>query len=551
MMNSLMKTGLLVLLLSLAAGLYAEDSANTKATPTNLELGRQLYLEGMLPSGKTISGRVRGDIELSGKQVICGTCHRKSGMGSSEGDQVIPALAGIMLFEPLRLPTSSNPLAPTQRPAYTDETLKRAIRDGIDSNGMPLDPLMPRYPLSDRELDLVIGYLKSLSMERSPGVDDKEIHFTTIVAGDVSAADRKALKDVMRVYVEQKNSESRHETYRAENAPWHKKWLFEPYRKWVMHVWELQGDSASWGEQLKARYAEQPVFAVLSGIGEGSWKPVHDFCQAQQVPCLFPTISLPVIQEDDFYPIYLSKGMALEGELVNLHLLSGQSTDPLIQVYRQGDLKAETAANGLIGARGEKAVNTLVWEKESSSPSARFWESLLQKQADAQLVLWMQSEQLINLWPVLEKSQAWSRVYLSSTLFGTDGHSIPPQLRNRVFLTRTQELPSRTARLLLRSTGWLKAKKIYAPEALDVQANAYLALKVAGDALTHIRGYFFRDYLIERIEHTVDNVPYTSVYPRISMAPEQRFAAKGGYITQFASAAGAKLKAVSDWVIPQ
>ncbi len=551
MMNSLMKSGLLVLLLTLAAGVYADDSANTKETPTNLELGRQLYLEGMLPSGKTISGRVRGDIGLSGKQVICGTCHRKSGMGSSEGDQVIPALAGSMLFKPLRLPTSSNPLAPTQRPAYTDETLKRAIRDGIDSNGLPLDPLMPRYPLSDHELDLVIGYLKSLSVEWSPGVDGKEIHFATIVAGDVSAADRKALKDVMRVYVEQKNSESRHETYRAENAPWHKKWLFEPYRKWVMHVWELQGDSASWGEQLKAHYAEQPVFAVLSGIGEGSWKPVHDFCQAQQVPCLFPTTSLPVIQEDDFYPIYLSKGMALEGELVNLHLQSGQSTAPLMQVYRQGNLKAETAAYGLIGARGEKAVNTLVWEKESSSPSAQFWESLLQKQADTRLVLWMESEQLINLWPVLEKSQAWSRVYLSSTLFGADGHSIPPPLRDRVFLTRTQELPSRTARLLLRSTGWLKAKKIYAPEALDVQANAYLALKVAGDALTHIRSYFFRDYLIERIEHTVDNVPYTSVYPRISMAPEQRFAAKGGYITQFASNAGAKLEAVTDWVIPQ
>ena len=78
-----------------------------------------------------------------------------------------------------------------------------------------------------------------------------------------------------------------------------------------MHVWELQGDSDTWGEQLATLYREQPVFAVLSGIGEGSWQPVHAFCESEHLPCLFPTTDLPVIAEKDFYPIYLSKGMTL------------------------------------------------------------------------------------------------------------------------------------------------------------------------------------------------------------------------------------------------
>ncbi len=550
-MNLFQKTGLLLCLLLFATAVNADAKDKPQPVATNLELGRQLYMDGMLPSGKTIAGRVRGDIELTGKQVICGTCHRKSGMGSSEGDQVIPALAGSMLFKPLRLPTSSNPLAPTQRPAYTEETLKRAIRDGIDSNGIPLDPLMPRYPLSDQELDLVIGYLKTLSVERSPGVDDKEIHFATIIAGDVSEADRKALTDVMDAYVTQKNSETRHETFRAENAPWHKKWLFEPYRKWVMHVWELKGPSKSWGEQLKALYAQQPVFAVLSGVGKGSWNPVHDFCETQQVPCLFPTTDLPVIEEDDFYPIYLSKGMTLEGELVDLYLRNGKSTAPLVQIYRKGDLKAATAARALQEARKGKSLKTVLWEKESSRPSAQFWKELLEQQKGAELVIWMSEAQLTNLWPLFKKNLGSSLIFLSSTLFGPDAKAVPAALRDRVFLTRTKAVPSNIRKMLLRSTGWLKAKKVYAPDALEVQANAYLALKVAGDALVHIRGYFFRDYFIERIEHTIDNVPYTSVYPRISLAPEQRFAAKGGYITQFSSDRQAKLQVVSDWLIPQ
>ncbi len=522
------------------------------AAENALELGRKLYLEGQLPDGEIITAKVRGDIELTGKQVICGTCHRRSGMGSSEGDQVIPAIAGNMIFNPLRLPTSSDPLAPTQRPAYTEATLKRAIRDGIDSNGRPLDPLMPRYPLSDRELDHLIAYLKTLSQESSPGVDDKDIHFATIIAGDVPEKQRKALIDVMRVYVEQKNSETRHETFRAENAPWHKKWLFEPYRKWVMHVWELQGPEASWEGQLARLYREQPVFAVLSGVGEGSWKPVHDFCQSQKLPCLFPTTALPVIDEDAFYPIYLSKGMALEGELIDLHLRNQRIDAPLVQVYRQGDSKAETAARALTTARGDKPTRTIEWARETTRPSTEFWKGVLQDLGDAGLVLWMSEEQLTTFWPLLE-SEVFSadRIYLSASLFGTRPQQVPAQLRERVYVASTHEMPGRITRLLLRSTGWFRAKNIYAPDAREVQANAYLALKVAGDALMHIRGYFYRDYLIERIEHTVDSVPYTSVYPRISLAPEQRFAAKGGYIARFADSGKGELVAVSDWLIPQ
>ncbi len=545
-MHSLFKVGITLSLLACAFAAPAADHTSTG----DLELGRKLYLTGELPSGKIITGRVRGDIELTGKQVICGTCHRKSGMGSSEGDQVIPAIAGKMIFEPLRLPTSGDPLAPTQRPAYTEATLRRAIRAGIDSNGKPLDPLMPRYALSDRELELLIDYMKGLSTAWSPGMDEKEIHFATIIAGDVSAEARKALRDVMRVYVEQKNSESRHESFRAENAPWHKKWLFEPYRKWVMHVWELKGPGETWGEQLRALYEKQPVFAVLSGAGEGSWQPVHNFCQAAELPCLFPTTELPVIDESDFYPIYLSKGMTLEGELVDRHLHSQAVDAPLLQVYRQDDLKAATAAQGLTATRRGKQLKTLIWNQAQSSPSEAFWRDVLRQREDAALVLWLSKEQLINLWPLLESNKQMPRIYLSSTLFGSDQSSLPASLSEHIYLTRTREVPKRISRLLMRSTGWLKVKHIYAPESREIQANAYLALKVAGDALMHIRGYFFRDYLIERIEHTVDNVPYSSVYPRISLAPGQRFAAKGGYITQFSPGKKNELVAVSDWLTP-
>ncbi|MEN8761964.1 MAG: hypothetical protein ABF290_05970 [Thiogranum sp.] len=57
-----------------------------------------------------------------------------------------------LLYKSLRLPTSRPPLPPELRPAYTDVSLKRAIRDGIGADGSAFSPFMPRYALNDDDL---------------------------------------------------------------------------------------------------------------------------------------------------------------------------------------------------------------------------------------------------------------------------------------------------------------------------------------------------------------------------------------------------------------
>jgi hypothetical protein len=51
---------------------------------------------------------------------------------------------------------------------------------------------------------------------------------------------------------------------------------------------------------------------------------------------------------------------------------------------------------------------------------------------------------------------------------------------------------------------------------------------MAAGALKGMCGFFVRDYLLERIEHMVDNATDISVYPRMSLAPDQRFVSRGG-----------------------
>ena len=552
--GSLVLVGSLLTPLLAAATADGETAAGNGSGDPRVEIGKQMYMQGRLGSGELMSGTVVGDVKLSGEQVICVACHRRSGLGSTEGQEAVPAVTGDLLYQPLRLPTSKPPFAPTLRPAYDDAALKRAIRDGIRSDGKALGELMPRYDLTDDELDSLIAYLKHLESNPATGVTDREMHFATVIAGAVDPQTRKALLDVLETYFEQKNRETRHETDRSAHAPWHKAWAMQPYRKWVLHLWELEGPPESWSAQLEARYQEQPVFAVVSGLGSGRWEPIHRFCEVNRVPCLFPNTDLPVVDEAAFYSVYFNRGMALEADTIAQHLAdSGFASGPLNQVFDPADPRADAAATQFRermrrwgGQVDDSPLNV------SGIPTDEAWQAFLHDAGGEPAVAWLGSDQLEGLWRVWASQidQGPARVYLSTSLFGTSPDAIPPELRERVFLVHPTEIPSRVPRLLARSRGWLKAKQIESPGAEQIQANAFFSLKVAGEGAKRIRGFFNREYLLERIEHMAENATFTSVYPGVSLGPRQRFASRGAYIAQFASTGSDDLIPVGDWIVP-
>ena len=47
---------------------------------------------------------------------------------------------------------------------YTDDLIKRAITNGIDASGHPLDKSMPRFKISEKDLNDLLGYLRSLGI---------------------------------------------------------------------------------------------------------------------------------------------------------------------------------------------------------------------------------------------------------------------------------------------------------------------------------------------------------------------------------------------------
>jgi Cytochrome c len=183
---------------------YGPDAAAAEpATP----VGRQVYEQGWRLDAQPWQGQGIGGLRVDS---TCASCHRRSGMGGPEGDRRVPAITAVDLFNgpdsrprngPGDLATRGarpgKAVVPSRREAreaYSDATLARAIRSGVDASGRPLGPLMPRYPdLDDATMAALITHLRTLQAAPAPGRVDGVLHLATIVTPDAPPARVRAL----------------------------------------------------------------------------------------------------------------------------------------------------------------------------------------------------------------------------------------------------------------------------------------------------------------------------------------------------------------------
>ncbi|MCB2183370.1 MAG: ABC transporter substrate-binding protein [Desulfobulbaceae bacterium] len=525
-----------------------------------LRLGERMYRQGLLPSGEPMEAIVQGDIPVDGSMFTCESCHLRSGLGSVEGTVITLPTNGSDLYRDY--PRGSEVIRPMRkmfadefqkdylRPAYTDESLAEALALGVDSSGRDLDPIMPRYALEDPDMEILIFYLKRLSTEFSPGVDEETIHFATVITDDVPKDKQDAMLRVLETYIRDKNTQSRQQERRAKEGIFYRLEFYTAYRKIDLKKWLLHGEPETWQSQLEQYYKKEPVFALIGGISTKEWKPIHSFCEKEKIPCLFPMTDFPVISDSDWYTFYFSKGYFQEGEAAARYLRRNETKkhSTVLQVFRDNQ-EGRSLANGYQQTR--KLLKQPAPQNKILQPgeiiNATFWAGLLAEFQPDILFLWLPAEDLQTLEVLASSAHRPQQIFVSYGQLDESVYALPESVRDFTYITYPYALPQKSKRERLALKSWLKVKKIPLTDPM-LQGKVFFLGRMLTASLMDMRRDFYRDRFFEGIDMMVDQDYTIPTYPKLSFGPSQRYASKGCYIVQLTKGPEPRLETKSNWV---
>ena len=432
------------------------------------------------------------------------------------------------------------------RPAYDRASLARALREGLDPGGKPLVSPMPRYQLDDAQVVALAAYLRQLSSVPDPGVEPDTMHLATVVTPDARPEQVDAVLDVVRRWSE---------TARGGG------------KVWRLQVWELAGPSETWSEQLETRYRQQPVFALLSGVGGSEWAPVHRFCEQHRVPCVLPSLEVAPDPAGDYYSLYFSPGLGLEARILARYLADdkvvGSGGLNIVQVYSDASGRQ---ASDVLGSRLNAATRSMSLRKyRMTSPRA----ALNGLSANDLLILWLRPDEITQLVADFPGGPPSEQVFLSALLATPESLDLPPEWKTRVhYVSLFDDLGLQGEIARLRLERWLELADLADHDSRRLQADAYAACYLFNDALGEIREQevrrppvpLSREHLLETLEtlinkyddstDLVDPDSHVAYYGRMSLGPRQRVAVRGGAIMRYASPDSSRLVAASKRIVP-
>ena len=589
---SLTAVCLLALLTLLPLTVWSSGTGDAPLPPPEevVRLGEKMYRDGLLPSGAELQAVIRDDVQVNSASFSCVSCHLRSGIGSIEGQILSPPTNGLKLYKPYYqynpvFPEPNKPppknmmdrpgAKPFYRPAYTDETLAAVIRFGVNPSKRELNPVMPRYLLDDRDMSILIAYLKTLSAEHSPGVSKKEIRFATVIAGNVSTERREEMLAILDVVIKDHNAKARKKNKNINLGNNRYVDASFNYPFFTLSRWELTGPPATWRAQLDDYYRKEPVFALLGGIAAGSWQPMHEFSEQNKIPCLLPLTDLPVISDSDWYTLYLSRGAWQEGDSTARYL------DRIAELPREARVLqvVEDTAPALAVAAGFEAAwkeltrtppVTVALRGERIPPTAIL--EMTRKEKPDVILLWTSDQTGAILSQLAAGPAVPKRVHASSTLLGKRLLEVPDSARPFTFISYPYRLDDGKEQFHVNARAWLKkngapvtdqrisaslftltkvllepfqvVKRDFNPAGLG---NGLVIMEEQFEMMMHVRRNYYRDYLLDVIDMMADTK--SLAFERVSFGPGQRYLSKGCYIIKLSPGAQPNFIRESDWVI--
>jgi ABC-type branched-subunit amino acid transport system substrate-binding protein len=491
--------------------------------------GKQIYVRGTSASGREITASL-GDpaAGLPGSSLACAGCHGLDGLGKPEGGIVPPNVTWGSLTKSYghRHPDGR------EHPAYTEQSLRRAITMGIDPAGNRLGVAMPKYAMSAQDATDLVAYLKRLGKEKDRGLTDRAIRIGAIVAGEgpLSEAGRE-IQALLEAYFDEVNAQAGIHDRRVEI-----RFLRDP------------------GGPLSARLArfveKQGAFALLEARALGDDQELAERAEAEEIPVVVPLAAFPEADAGAHrHVFYLLAGLKDQGRaLVEFAARKLDLEKPRVAIVHPQSGSFPEVVRAMKEQCGRSGCSSTI---EVGYPSGAFLAASAAaalKQDASQVVCFLGSgKELKGLMEETQGSSPAPTFLIPGALAGSDVFDAPAASGSKVFVAYPM-LPSDQTPEGLQELRALARKKRLSLHHLPLQVAAYGAARVLVEGLRRAGRDLSREKLLTELEGLYEFE--TGLLPPMTFGPNLRIGAPGAYVVAV-DRARRRFVPVSGWIAPK
>ena len=479
--------------------------------------GKLIYRTGASDAGneiKAVFGSAGG--ALPATSFPCVNCHGRRGEGAQEGGLQPPPLTWRALTTPGR-----SPLTDRSRNAYDQNSLARAIRQGIDPAGRSLHPGMPRYQLNEAQMRALVSYLKIIgtAADAEPGVSETSIKLGAVLplSGPFAwlGADVKTTLSACLAEINARGG-----VYG---------------RRFELLVADAGGDSAQTIDATRRLVEQDEVLALLANFEPPEYAAstaIAEWLQANETLLIGPLTLAPrmpdVPNRAVFYlaPDVPTQACALLDFVAERMTPASPIRLALLSVASAFDEKALQQFRQHAQTRAIQLVYTHTYAADSG-PRLSLPPSLITAPPDF-IFVFAPATDFLALAKEIDQKNLPIALLGSAAALGTAVSQMPPAVAARTYLMSPVAVPGIIAHppfeTLIRETG-------LSPRSTALQAIAYAAAQTLIEATKQNGRQLDRHSLLKTLERMQDFS--TGVLPPLSFNANRRIGATGVFVLSY------------------
>ncbi len=255
------------------------------------ERGRVIYFSGTSPSGGQITAYFGKDLlEIPGEHAACSTCHGYDGLGRPESGIIPSNVTWSYLMK------SYGHIHPDgfEHAAFTIDSLKRYMKEGIYPGEKRGDPAMPIYALSDQDLDDLLAFLMVIETYHDPGLTDKSVRIGIVYPdGGPQQETGRAMEHIISAYFRRLNEQGGMYGRKLELVPV-----------------SVSAAAESGKETLSAAISRKDLFALVSPFVPGRDQELTAAAEEEKIPMIGPVTLFPLETTSvNRYVFYIFSGL--------------------------------------------------------------------------------------------------------------------------------------------------------------------------------------------------------------------------------------------------